>query len=117
MDLLPKSCSGVVSRGEPHGAQSQELFAILGDVVGGVQHLLIKEEHLQAVAQTFDSLTGQVASRGWEWWRWQQIPQMLGLLCCQPFRHPEELHKMTVLSCVNRNATNEWCVEIRANPF
>jgi len=34
VDLLHKSCSGGVSRGEPHGAQSQELFAILGYVVG-----------------------------------------------------------------------------------
>lgn len=44
-----------------------------------VQHLLIKEEHLQAVAEAFDSLTGQVASLDWEQWRRQQIPQMLGL--------------------------------------
>lgn len=34
MDLLPKSCSGGVSRGDPHDAQSQELFSTLGCVIG-----------------------------------------------------------------------------------
>lgn len=77
MDLLPKSCSGGVSRGDPRGAQSQELIAILGCVCGGVQHLLIKGVHLQAVAQIFDSLTGQVACHGSKWWQRQQIHKII----------------------------------------